>query len=102
MTLTAEKIHSNYEKHLKIVDTYIGDRKDKVKKLIEHIGETYIMAPASSKTWHHNAIPGGYVDHVNRVIEYAIKSKWLYEEMGGTIDFTDEESVFSAIFPDLG
>ena len=102
MTLTAEKIHSNYEKHLKIVDTYIGDRKDKVKKLIEHIGETYIMAPASSKTWHHNAIPGGYVDHVNRVIEYSIKCKRLYDEMGGTIDFTDEELVFAAIFHDLG
>ena len=102
MTLTAEKIHSNYEKHLKIVDTYIGERKDKVKKLIEHIGETYIMAPASSKTWHHNAIPGGYVDHVNRVIEYAVKSKRLYEEMGGTIDFTDEELVFAGIFHDLG
>ena len=102
MTLTAEKIHSNYEKHLKIVDTYIGDRKDKVKELIEHIGETYIMAPASSKTWHHNAIPGGYVDHVNRVIEYSIKCKRLYEEMGGTIDFTDEELVFAGIFHDLG
>ena len=60
------------------------------------------MAPASGKSWHHNAIPGGYVDHVNRVVEYAIKSKRLYEEMGGTIDFTDEELVFSAIFHDLG
>ena len=102
MTLTAEKIHSNYEKHLKIVDTYIGERKDKVKQLIEHIGETYIMAPASSKTWHHNAIPGGYVDHVNRVIEFSIKCKRLYEDMGGTIDFTDEELVFAGIFHDLG
>ena len=102
MTLTADKIHSNYEKHLKIIDTYIGDRKESCKKLIEHIGETYVMAPASGKSWHHNAIPGGYVDHVNRVVEYAIKSKRLYEEMGGTIDFTDEELVFSAIFHDLG
>ena len=93
--LQAEQIAANYEKHLKIVDTYIGDRKDKVKELIEHIGETYIMAPASSKTWHHNAIPGGYVDHVNRVIEYSIKCKRLYEEMGFEVPL---EELFSFIY----
>ena len=37
MTLTADKIHSNYEKHLKIIDTYIGERKESCKKLIEHM-----------------------------------------------------------------
>ena len=65
MSLSAEQIQKNYEKHLKIVDTYIGDRKDSVKKLLSHMEETYIMAPASGKTWHHNAFAGGYVDHVN-------------------------------------
>ena len=102
MSLKAEKIHSNYEKHLKIIDHYITERKDKCKKLIEHLGEAYIMAPASGRSWHHNAFPGGYVDHVNRVVEYAIKQKKLFEEMGGTIDFTDEELAFAAIFHDLG
>ena len=55
MSLKAEKIHSNYEKHLKIIDTYLGTRKESCKKLIEHLGEAYIMAPASGKSWHHNA-----------------------------------------------
>ena len=95
MSLKAEKIHSNYEKHLKIVDHYITDRKDKCKKLIEHLGEAYIMAPASGKSWHHNAFPGGYVDHVNRVVEFSLKQMKLYKEMGGTIDFTEEELVFA-------
>ena len=102
MALQAEKIHSNYEKHLKIIDHYIGDRKDACKKLIEHLGEAYIMAPASGKSWHHNAFPGGYIDHVNRVVEFAIKQMKLFKEMGGTIDFTEEELVFAAIFHDLG
>ena len=102
MALQAEKIHSNYEKHLKIIDHYIGDRKESCKKLIEHLGEAYIMAPASGKAWHHNAFPGGYVDHVNRVVEFAIKQMKLFKEMGGTIDFTEEELVFAAIFHDLG
>src|SRR5210317_1621030 len=102
MSLSAEKIQSNYEKHLKIVDTYIGDRKDSIKEMISHMEDTYVMAPASGKTWYHSAFPGGYVDHVNRVVEYAVKQSRLYEEMGGTIDYTEEELVFAALFHDLG
>ena len=102
MTLSAEKIHKNYEKHLKIIDSYIGDRKDSIKTMIESLGENYIMSPASGKSWYHNAFPGGYVDHINRVVEYAVKQSRLYEEMGGTIDYTEEELVFAALFHDLG
>jgi hypothetical protein len=100
--LTAEKIQNNYEKHLKIVDTYITNRKEAVKIMISYIGDEYVMAPASSKTWYHSAFPGGYVDHVNRVVEYAVKQMRLYKEMGGEIDFTEEELVFAALFHDLG
>ena len=100
--LSAEKIQKNYEKHLKIIDTYIGDRKEQVLAMIKHMEETYVMAPASSKTWYHSAFAGGYVDHVNRVVEYAVKQSRLYQEMGGTIDYTYEELVFAALFHDLG
>ena len=102
MSLSAEQIQKNYEKHLKIVDTYIGDRKESVKKLISHMEDVYVMAPASGKSWHHNAFAGGYVDHVNRVVEYAVKQSRLYEEMGGNVDYTEEELVFAALFHDLG
>jgi hypothetical protein len=102
MSLSAENISKNYEKHLKIIDTYIGDRKDSIKSMISKLEETYVMAPASGKSWYHNAFAGGYVDHVNRVVEYSVKQMKLYEEMGGTIDFTQEELVFSALFHDLG
>ena len=102
MALSAEKIQKNYEKHFKIIDTYIGDRKEAIKNMITHMEETYVMAPASGKTWYHSAFPGGYVDHVNRVVEYAVKQSRLYQEMGGTIDYTEEELVFAALFHDLG
>ena len=102
MSLSAEKIQKNYEKHLKIIDTYIGDRKDAIKSMVKHMEETYVMAPASGKSWYHSAFAGGYVDHVNRVVEYAVKQSRLYEEMGGTIDYTIEELVFAALFHDLG
>ena len=100
--LQAEQIQKNWEKHLKIVDHYITDRKNDVNSMLEKLSDIYVMAPASSKTWYHNAFPGGYVDHVNRVVEFAIKQKNLYQEMGGNIDFTDEQLVFSALFHDLG
>jgi len=102
MSLSAEKISKNYEKHLKIIDTYIGDRKDSIKAMLSKLEETYVMAPASSRTWYHNAFPGGYIDHVNRVVEYAVKQSRLYKEMGGTVDYTEEELVFAALFHDLG
>ena len=102
MSLQAEQIQANWDKHLKIVDHYITDRKNDVNRMLEHMAETMIMAPASGKSWHHNAFAGGYIDHVNRVVEYAVKQKKLYAEMGGTVDFTDEELVFAALFHDLG
>ena len=102
MALTAEAIQKNYAKHLKIIDTYIGDRKDKVMSMVNHMEENYVMAPASGKSWYHSAFAGGYVDHVNRVVEYAVKQMRLYKEMGGLIDFTEEELVFAALFHDLG
>jgi len=101
--LTAEQIAKNYDKHLRIVDNYIEDsRKELVHTMLTKLGDNYVMSPASGKTWYHNAFPGGYVDHVNRVIEFALKQKSLYASMGGLVDFTDEQLVFAALFHDLG
>tara|TARA_B100000963_G_scaffold349387_1_gene358371 strand:+ start:980 stop:1714 length:735 start_codon:yes stop_codon:yes gene_type:complete len=102
MSLTPEQIQANYQKHLKIIDTYIGDRKDSIKSMIKHMEETYVMAPASGRKWYHNAFAGGYVDHVNRVVQYAVEQHRLYQKMGGTVDYTEEELVFAALFHDLG
>ena len=102
MSLTAEQIAKNYEKHLKIIEHYIVDRGDQVKTMLNDLEDTYVMAPASGKSWYHSAFAGGYVDHVNRVVEYAVKQMKLYKEMGGEVDFTEEELVFAALFHDLG
>ena len=103
MNLSAEQIEKNWNKYLKIVDTFItGDRKDKLLSLYTNLSEEMIMAPASSKPSFHNAFAGGYVDHINRVVHCALKTKALWEEMGADIDFTDEELVFAALNHDLG
>ena len=100
--LEAEQIQKNYDKHIKIIETYLGGRAIACKEMIKHMEDIYVMAPASGKTWYHNAFAGGYVDHVNRVVQFAIEQSRLYEKMGGTIDYTDEQLVFSALFHDLG
>jgi hypothetical protein len=103
MNLSAEQIQANWDKHLKIVDTFItGDRKNRLKDLYTVLAEEMIIAPASGKPSFHNAFPGGYIDHVNRVVHCALKVKALWEEMGTSIDFTDEELVFAALNHDLG
>ena len=103
MSLSAEQIQNNWDKHLRIVDTFItGDRKEKLKSLYLDLSEEMVMAPASGKPTYHNAFAGGYIDHVNRVVHCALKTKALWEEMGASIDFTDEELVFTALNHDLG
>ena len=73
MVFSAEQIEKNWGKHLKIVNTFItGDRRDKLLSLYESLAETMILAPASGKPSFHNAFPGGYIDHVNRVVHCAL------------------------------
>ena len=101
--LTAEQIQEQYDLHIKIINKYLtGERKDLVLKMIEDLGENYLLSPAASKSWYHGAYPGGYLVHVNNVVRFAIMEMNLYKKANGTIDFTEEELVFAALFHDLG
>jgi len=101
--LTPEKIQENWERHVKIAEVYISEpRKQRVLQLLSELEEQLIVAPASIKDWYHNSFPGGYIDHVNRVVKCSFKVKDMWEELGATIDFTDEELVISALFHDIG
>lgn len=101
--LSAEQIEKNWIKYLKIVDTFIvSERKDKLIQLYQDFSEEMIVAPASGKVSFHNAFAGGYIDHVIRVVQCSLRVKDLWENMGTTIDFSDEELVFAALNHDLG
>ena len=106
MNLSAEQIQSNWEKFISNIDTYISekaDRNDKLKGFYKKYEERIILMPAAHKKEYHNSFPGGYVDHVNRVVECALKLYDLWEEMGCDMStFTKEELIFSAINHDLG
>jgi len=103
MKLTAEQLQENYIKFLSYIDTYISSpRKEQLKELYETHAERIMLMPASGTDHYHNAWPGGYVDHVMRVIDAALKVKQLWESFGATINYTEEELVFAALNHDLG
>lgn len=102
--LTEKEIEDNYNLHIKIIKKYIQDpdRQAKILAMIDSIGENYVLSPAAGKTWYHGAYPGGYIVHVNNVVRISLSLMKQYEKFGGTLDFTEEELVFSALFHDLG
>lgn len=104
MRTTAEQIQSNWDKLLNYIDTYItGERRVKLLSLYKKYEDRIMMMPAAHKKEYHNAFPGGYVDHVNRVIECAIDLHHVWEKHGtDTSTYTLEELVFSALNHDLG
>ena len=104
MNLSAEQIQTNWKVFLQNIETHIkGDRKDLLLDFYKKYEERIILMPASHKKEYHNAFPGGYVDHVNRVVEGSLRLYDMWEEMGCDMTtFTKEELVFSAINHDLG
>ena len=104
MKLTAEKIQSNWEDFISNIDTYISSpRKEQLIKFYETYAERIMLMPAAHKKEYHSAFPGGYVDHVNRVVHAALSISDVWKSFGCDMDtFTTEELVFSAINHDLG
>jgi hypothetical protein len=101
--LSAEQIQANLGQFYSNIETYISEpRTTKLLALYQSQEDNLAFAPASSRSSYHNAFPGGYVDHVNRVVEAALKVTKLWDNMGATINFTTEELIFSAINHDLG
>ena len=104
MSLTAEQIQDNWIEFNNNIETYItGDRKQKLLDFYSKYEDRIILMPAAHKKEYHSAFPGGYVDHVNRVVKAALSMSAVWEGFGCDMTtFTQEELVFSAINHDLG
>lgn len=103
MNLTAEQIQENWEKFIGYIETYISSpRKEKLLEFYNKYQERIIMMPASHKREYHNAFAGGYIEHVNRVIEAALKINKIWIDFGTEENYTIEELIFSAMNHDLG
>jgi hypothetical protein len=86
------------------IDTFIqSPRKESLTKMYEGLAEKICTAPASSHSSRHNCFPGGYIDHVNRVVKCALELYSTWSNLGSnTSNYTKEELVFAAINHDLG
>jgi len=104
MKLSAEQIQANWETFLNNIKEHIpGNRGECLINFYKRYEERIILMPASHKKEYHSAFPGGYVDHVNRVVDASLKMYGVWEQFGmDTSTFTIEELVFSAINHDLG
>ena len=104
MKLTAEQLQENWGKFTGYINEYISSpRKEKLLEFYSKFEDRLVLMPASHKKEYHNAFPGGYIEHVNRVVECALKQYDLWESEGCDMStFTKEELVFSAINHDLG
>jgi hypothetical protein len=104
MNLTAEQIQNNWDIFIGNINAYISSpRKEKLIEFYEKYEERVMLMPAAHKKEYHNAFPGGYVEHVNRVVGCALKQSKLWASEGADMTtFTEEELVFSAINHDLG
>jgi len=103
MVLTAEQIKAKYDVLLGGIEKYVGgDRKDKFIEFYTKLDDRIALLPASHKKAYHNCFPGGYIDHVVRVITAAFKLHTLWQEMGSKDTYTEEELFVSALNHDLG
>jgi len=104
MNLTEEQILDNWNTFITIIKDEIAEpRKNSLLKMYEDFRDDLMLAPAAGNENYHNCFPGGYIDHVIRVVNC---SKVLYQTwgtLGANINnFTLEELIFSAINHDLG
>lgn len=101
MRLTDEKIIENWEEFRKRVNQF--SRKNELNVMYDEMEVRISTLPASSIEYFHNAFPGGYVDHVLRVMDFSMEFYELYKKLGMIVEnFTEEELLFSAMHHDLG
>jgi hypothetical protein len=104
MNLTAEQIQNNWNVFLGIIEEHISSpRKEKLLEFYNQYAERIMLMPAAHKKEYHNAFPGGYVEHVIRVVRCALKQHQLWADENADVSgYTIEELVFSALNHDLG
>jgi hypothetical protein len=104
MKLTAEQIQDNWNVFLGLIEEHISSpRKEKLLDFYNQYADRIMFMPAAHKKEYHNAFPGGYVEHVIRVVNCSLKQHQLWADEGvDTSTYTIEELVFDAINHDLG
>lgn len=103
MNLNENQLIDNWKIFLGYIEEYINEpRKEQLLSFYNQYDERFILLPASHKPQYHNCFPGGYIEHVNRVISAALEINKLWKQFGNKSNHTEEEVVFAALNHDLG
>lgn len=101
--LNEQQLLDNWQIFLGFIKAEItGERKNKLLSFYEKYEERFILLPASHKPQYHNCFPGGYIEHVNRVVNASLDIFEVWTKYGVKPVFSREEVVFSALNHDLG
>ena len=101
--LSTVQIKDNFERLMETINILFESRSENLLAMYESYGDNFIIAPASSYEHFHNAMPGGYVDHILRVMDnaFALHKLWSSSNIDVS-NFTTEEMAFAAVHHDLG
>ena len=101
--LNEQQIQDNWLELRGIINnTFSGERLEKLNKMYDYFEDRMVLAPASGRAHFHNAMVGGYVEHILHVVKFSQQVRDTWENNGATINFTNEELVFAALHHDLG
>lgn len=95
--LSEEELEKNINIYTMLVESMDDSRQDKIRSMMEEIGEIYFTAPASSRVDFHGCFPGGLLAHSLNVVRNLKKISSL---VSGKYD--DKTLAFVGLFHDLG
>jgi hypothetical protein len=98
--LDENKIKEDYDRFMSLIEE--DERSENLKRMYEDLEQELAAAPAAAVQHHHNAFPGGYLDHVLRVHDISLDMTKLFHNFEGKIDFTPQELRFATLHHDLG
>jgi hypothetical protein len=105
-TVSQEHIDGQYNRLLEVIHVtwWSADpvRALALTKMYDMFKPRLFSAPASAKVHYHNAYPGGYLDHILKVIEASDYVTRLFRKLQGEPGFTESERIFAAMHHDLG
>ena len=98
--LDENKIKEDYDRFMSLIEE--DPRSENLKRMYEDLDQELAAAPAAAVQHHHNAFPGGYLDHVLRVHDISVEMTKTFHAFEGELNFTSQELQFATLHHDLG
>ena len=98
--LDENKIKKDYDRFMSLIEE--DPRSENLKRMYEDLEQELAEAPAAAVQHHHNAFPGGYLDHVLRVHDISLEMTKTFHAFEGELNFTPQELQFATLHHDLG